>query len=272
MTIRNILCAYSGEEARHSGLRYSIKIAQHHGGFLTGVVSHAEPELKTRYGTQLPPDVIEILLKTDKERVQEIADRFLLEIANADFTDRSDFIELTDRFGTALDQFARSFDLVVTGVHSGDLARTHLAANPDLIALRSGRPVLVVPNDYEGEQLTEHALVAWDGKRSAARALGDAMPILEEKAKVTVLTVGKQPPEGLERLLLNLERHGINAHSLHKTKLSSVGRTVLQAVEDQSAQLLVMGAYEHSKFSHDLFGGVTTDVLKASPVPVFLSH
>lgn len=272
MTTRNILCAYSGEEARLSGLRYAIKIAKYHDGWLTGVISHSAPVLQTRFGGRLPTDVIEQLQQADQERLQKMGERFYLEADRADFRDRSDFVELEDEANLVLSEFARTFDLIVTGVQTSDAGDVHLAANPDTLALRSGRPVLIVPNEYKSEGLAKHAVVAWDGKRSAARALGDAMSILEDKAKVTVLSVGTKAPEGIDRLLLNLERHGIQAELALRPRKKSVGQTVLNTVEELGAELIVMGAYEHSKFSHDFFGGVTTDVMKDSPVPVFMSH
>ncbi len=102
--------------------------------------------------------------------------------------------------------------------------------------------------------------------------MGDAMSILENKARVTVLCVGKAAPKGTDRLIRNLERHGINVDLVIKPRHHSIGNTVLETTTELDAQLIVMGAYEHSKFSHDLFGGPTTDVISNTKVPVFLSH
>ena len=151
-----------------------------------------------------------------------------------------------------------------------------MAVMPDVLALQSGRPVLIVPDGYEAEALAEHAIVAWDGKRAAARAIGGALSILQDKAKVTVLTVGnvslgeELPGGGIMTLL---ERHGINASHLHKNAgARSTARVIEETARDISAKLIVMGAFEHSKFAHDLFGGVTTEILKTASVPVFMSH
>ena len=146
---------------------------------------------------------------------------------------------------------------------------------PDLIALRSGRPVLIVPESYAAPALSDHVLVAWDGKRAAARALGDAMDIIEGKRQVTILTVGTDTPDPVadDGILRYLARHGITANRLHR---SAQGRNIASVIEDVAdeagAKLIVMGAYEHSKFSQDVFGGVTHDVLKTARVPVFMSH
>ena len=165
--------------------------------------------------------------------------------------------------------------MVITGFHSHQSKEAHRAASPDMIALTSGRPVLIIPQNYSSQELADHAMVAWDGKRSASRALGDAMSILETKPKVTVLTVGNAEPDArsIEVLLRNLERHKITANHVHR---SGRGRKIAIEIEDTAAELgaklVVMGAYEHSKFSQDIFGGVTHEVMRTTRVPVLMSH
>lgn len=272
MTIRNILCTYNGSNTSVSSLKYAIRVTQYHEGWLTGIVRHGRPEIETRFGGQLPRDVIETLHQQDAERIKEVSDSFQGEVTSAGLQDRSEFVELEDVADVALSEFSRSFDLIVTGVPEKDMTATHLAAHPDVIALRSGRPVVIVPDGYVTEGIADHAIVAWDGKRSAARAVGDAMSVLEDKPRVTILCVGKSAPDGTDRLITNLKRHGINAELELRPKDHSIGKSIIGAAEDLGAKLIVMGAYEHSKFSHDLFGGVTTDVIDATKVPVFMSH
>lgn len=138
--------------------------------------------------------------------------------------------------------------------------------------MRSGRPVLVVPNDYTAAGLAERALVAWDGNRASARAIADAMDILAEKAQVVPLSVGKDLQESTDRMRQNLERHGVTVTVEQRPKSGSVADTILAAASEHDAKLVVVGAYEHSKFSHDLWGGVTTEIQAKSKVPVFMSH
>lgn len=272
MGTRNILCTYNGKDTAISSLRYAIKIAQHHDGWLTGVVRHGRPVLETRFGGQLPSEVIKNMHDIDMARIKEVSDSFTSETAARGLAERAEFVEIEENEDLALGKFARSYDLIVTGIPENEMSATHLTAHPDVIALHSGRPILIVPDDYEKEGLADHAVVAWDGKRSAARALGDAMPVLEEKAKVTVLCVGKSAPDGTDRLIKNLGRHGIDADLIIRPRQHSVGQTILDAARELGAQLIVMGAYEHSKFSHDFFGGATTDVIAGTNVPVFMSH
>ena len=275
MGIKNILCDYSGNANRGSGLRHGLKLAEHHDAWLTGVLRHGRPVLEKRFELQVPDDVLEKLRQSDAARIRAVKDRFDDLVLEKGRSQKSEFIDLDPRDGLALSEFARSFDLVVTGNHSEDLSEEHMTAHPDLIALRSGRPVLVVPNGYEAPGLAEHALVAWDGKRSAARAVGDAMSILEEKAKVTVLTIGRSAPATVPGggIVTALQRHGINAGHLHRHREGKTVAETIESVADEiDARLIIMGAYEHSKFAQDIFGGVTNEVLKTARVPVFLAH
>ncbi len=272
MSIKCILSAYSGDASKGSGLRYAQMLAKHHGAWLTGVLRHNQSELERTLRSHVPQQFLTSFFEAEKARIDEVSVRFHKSVTQAGLADKSDFVDLSAQDGMPLSEFARSFDLIVTGVHSRAENEEHLSANSDLIALRSGRPVLVIPDAYASDSLAEHALVAWDGKRSSARAIGDAMPALEEKAKVTVLSVGTKKVPGTDTLLRNLGRHGIDADFLLKPRQGSIAGTILSVAGDVSAKLVVMGAFEHSKFSHDVFGGVTTDVIQKSDIPVLLSH
>jgi nucleotide-binding universal stress UspA family protein len=272
MSIKSILSAYSGDAAKGSGLRHALLLAKHHDAWITGVLRHSQSDMERTLRGIVPKGYLKSFFDAEQLRIKEVAERFQVITAGAGLADKCEFVDLSTAKGVSLSEYARSFDLVVTGVHSQNENEEHLSANPDLIALRSGRPVLVVPDAYTADGLAEHALVAWDGKRSSARALGDAMSSLEEKAKVTLLTVGSKQAPGTDILLRNLERHGIDADLILKSRRKSVANTILTTAEEVSAKLVVMGAFEHSKFSHDMFGGVTTDVMRDANVPVFLSH
>lgn len=274
MTIKNILLAYSGEDAYRSSLRHAIKLARFHDGWLTAMFRNGQ-SFFDRFGGGLTSDLRQKLRDVEEQDVREAIEAFNLAITEAGLQERAEFLD-PERVGKTLpSEMARHYDLVVTGFHTDHPNEEHLAASPDMIALKSGRPVLVVPQSYDSPGLADHALLAWDGKRSAARALGDAMGILEGKRRVTVLTVGasepKPSPDG--GILRHLERHGVAARHVHKFgKGKSVAAEIEDVADELGAKLIVMGAFEHSKFSQDLFGGVTHEVLKTARVPVFMSH
>lgn len=272
MTVKNILCAYSGEASRGSGLLHAIKLAHHHDAFLTGVLRHGPLLIEKRISTLVPDIALQPLRDADAAMMANVRQRFEEMVEAAGLSDRAEFVELERAEVGALADYARTFDLVVAGAGSDVANEAHVSSNPDLVALRSGRPVLVVPNGYDAPGLADHAIVAWDGKRSAARAVGDAMPYLEEKASVTLVTVGGEEAPGTATLVRNLSRHGIDARAVRRPLQSSTAATLIETAREVGARLIVMGAFEHSKFAHDLWGGVTTDVIRDTDVPVFMSH
>ncbi|OAN76438.1 hypothetical protein A8B78_02845 [Jannaschia sp. EhC01] len=272
MTVKNILIAYSGWDASQSPLEHALKIATDHDAWLTGVVGHGRSRVLSMLGGQAPREVLETIQKTEASEIARVKEVFMELVGQQGRADFADIFDVVDQDGATVASIARTYDLVVTAPQTHDAVEKHMSASPDMIALQSGRPVLVVPKDFDAPGLSTHVAVAWDGKRAAARAIGDAMSMLEEKGKVTVLTIGKTTPPGTDRLITNLKRHGINAEHSQRTKSGSIGDTILKATQEIGADLIVMGAYEHSKFSHDLFGGVTTDVIAGSKVPVLMSH
>ena len=271
MDCKSILCAYSGEKARGSGLRHAIKLAKHHGAHLTSVLWHGVPTLEKRYSAHLPDAVLEQLRDADRQHIVEISERFREAVAAAGIEAESEFVEIDASHDGSLAEFSHSFDLIVTGVHTDVANEEHLSAYPDLLALKSGRPVVVVPDGYDGDGLADKALVAWDGKRASARAIGDAMLVLAKKTSVTLLSVGATP-RGTERMVQNMRRHGVDVAAKTVKRSGSIAETILAEAKTADARLIVMGAFEHSKFSHDLFGGVTTDVIAKTSVPVFMAH
>ncbi|MEM9320497.1 MAG: universal stress protein [Pseudomonadota bacterium] len=270
MFIKSILCAYSGDAARGSGLRHAVKLARNHNAQLTGVLRHGTSAVSGRYALEVPENLLERLREIDAAHIEEVAKRFHQITSEAGLRD-TEFVEIDPEKDGSLSAFARAFDLVVTGVPQDAAVESHLSCHPDVLALKSGRPVLVVPHGYEAEGLADRAVVAWDGKRSAARALGDAMDVLAEKSHVTLLTVGPGT-FGTERIAQNMARHGISVDTRTVPRDGSIAQTLLAEAQRDGAKLMVMGAYEHSKFAHDIFGGVTTDVIAHAPFPIFLAH
>lgn len=270
MAFKNLLLTYGGLNAFESSLSHAIKLTRHYDGWLTCAV-RGRPPFLNRYGGGLDVNLREMLQQAGNDEILAAKDTFNAAVHGTDIHDRCTFLGPND-IGTAQPgELARHYDMVITGLH---VDADHVES-PDMLALSSGRPVLVVPPGYKASKLADHALVAWDGKRSAARTLGDAMSVLEDKGRVTILTVGRHHPEWPVDggILRHLERHGVEANHVHKT---GHGKSIAAEIEDTAdeirAKLIVMGAYEHSKFSQELFGGVTHEVLRTARVPVFMAH
>jgi len=174
----------------------------------------------------------------------------------------------------------RYADLIVIGqLDAYDSQAGLLRARPEEVTMLAGRPVLVVPFTGHFERLGARVLVGWDASREAARAVGDAMPLLARAEKVTVLTIdAEESPFGHGEIpgadiALHLARHGVEAEVERTVSAGiGIGNTLLSRAADYEANLLVMGAYGHSRVRELLLGGTTRTVLTSMTLPVLMSH
>jgi nucleotide-binding universal stress UspA family protein len=177
--------------------------------------------------------------------------------------------------GELFGRMARRFDLAV--VRQAEPGRTTPA--PLLIEaalFETGRPAVVVPYIHKGGVELDRVMVCWDGSRSAARAVGDAMPFLEraEKVEVVLVTAHDQSDEtpGAD-IAQHLARHGVAVEVKQiVTPDADTAGVLLSHAADTSADLLVLGGYGHSRLREFVLGGVTRSILEAMTAPTLMSH
>lgn len=273
MSIRSILSCYTGNGGGPAALHMAILMAQKYDARITGALWQAPNPLRRRAGAFFTREIDSILDQAEVEQADTRRTAFMAAINAAGLADRADFTVLNSkRRGIA--ETARAHDVIVMGSNAPDEQPDDFTVRPDVVALRSGRPVVIVPHDFDAPAIVETAVVAWDGKRASARALSDAMHILGTKDRVTLLAVGDDiaPDHGQDALRL-LALHGVEADvTTVPPRSRGIGRTILDACDRLGAGLLIMGAYEHSKFSEDLLGGVTRDILENARLPVLMAH
>lgn len=182
----------------------------------------------------------------------------------------------------ALIDHARCTDLVVIGQRdpaedNGEFAESLANA----VVLQSGRPVLVIPYAAAPAAIGTTVLVAWNSTRESARAVADAMPLLARAEKVFLLSIDSseednETPAHLtaqQRVTSWLRYHGIDAATRHYESIDAdVGEFILSQSADLGADLIVMGAYSHSRLQERVLGGVTRRLLEAMTAPVLMSH
>lgn len=172
-------------------------------------------------------------------------------------------------------RIARYFDLtIIQQPEPGHWDGTELLLESALF--HSGRPLLVVPYIQASPARLERIIFAWDGSATAARALADGMGLLRHAKHVEIVTVDRgQPamvdPPGFD-LCTNLGHHSIAAERKRLPTSLDVAATLLSHAADTGADLLIMGAYRHSRFREQFLGGPTDRILKTMTVPVLLSH
>jgi len=272
MTIKNILVSYNGSEAADAALKTALIMAERYQAHLTGILAHGLPSMLYAYGGQVPQSAIDQIEAADRVHREEVKTAFFKLCASTP-DERVHFLDVYGEADETLMEVALGYDLVVLAPVEKRSNFPHMDVHPDVIARNSGKPVMMVPKGYDPTAFNENMLLAWDGKRAAARALNAALALLQPETALTVLTIGA--PERAEAkaqpAMQQLQRHGY-APKLITLKAKKVAKAILSTAAEEGAGLLVMGAYEHAKLAEDLFGGVTNTVLKKTKIPVLLSH
>jgi nucleotide-binding universal stress UspA family protein len=174
---------------------------------------------------------------------------------------------------------ARYADLVVIGQQNAEWPSGVHRDFERSVPLAVGRPVLVVPYAFERRPIGHRVLIAWNSSREAARAVSDAMPLLRRASHVHV--VAFQPEisrdaHGAEPgadIALYLTRHGVKVTvSRYDAPDVDIGNQLLSRAFDLSADLIVMGAWGHSRLRELVLGGVTRTLLESMTVPVLMAH
>jgi nucleotide-binding universal stress UspA family protein len=170
---------------------------------------------------------------------------------------------------------SRAADLIVAGgvTHPGD---SYCVAPPVELALISGRPVLIAPSKGKALSATT-VLLAWKDTREARRALSDSLPFLTEAEQVEVLEVchaddAEDAQFRVDDVVAGLRRHGVKAVAKVLVEGAANGFHLIARAKEIGADLIVAGAYGHSRLGEWIFGGVTADLLSQDELHLLLSH
>lgn len=280
MAYKTLLVEIDETKANRGRLQAAIELARAHEAHLTGLYVIRDPDLPGFVTAQLPQDAIE----AQRGGAQEAAD-----VAAAAFraqTEREG-INADTRIARAganvvaavVARHARYADLVIAGQADPDEpgpGGQHLVED---LVLSAGRPVLAVPYIGAPRPIGRTVTVAWNAGREAARAVADAMPILETAQNVHVVMIDPvSSPDGHGEepgadIALSLARHGIKAqaHVVAAGDLEA-GDAILSWLADSDSDLLVMGLYGHARFREMVLGGVSRRILESMTVPVLMSR
>ncbi len=276
MSIKDVLLHIDNTKSCAARTEYAASLARDYEAHLTGVYLMSTWTIPAYVDAQIPADVLEQQAK----RAESEADK-----AKQQFESRCEYYGVQAEWrsvdGNPVEELvrnARYSDLVVLGQTERELPEFLELAFADRVALESGRPVLVVPSIGVKGYVIERILVAWSGSRESVRAVNDALPMLKRAKIVIVLTVNL-PAEERDNdipgaaISLHLSRHGVNAQaeSISNAEIS-IGDVLLSRSADKSADLIVMGAYGHSRFRELVLGGATRHLLNHMTVPVLFSH
>jgi nucleotide-binding universal stress UspA family protein len=174
---------------------------------------------------------------------------------------------------------ARYADLTVIVRPSHDWQHELRTRMLEGVLFAGGRPLLLMPPRWQRSAIGRNVVVAWNGKREAARALADASPFLERADTISIVTVdaghlGSGLGHGsADRIALHLARRGQSAACRHIGDLGlGEAHALFAEANALSADLVVMGGYGRSRLDEFIFGGVTHQAINTAKIPIFMSH
>lgn len=275
MAYKNLLVQLDDRKSCAGRVAAAIGLAQTHSAHLTGLYVAADITIPGGLVGEVTPEFVHML----KERRQDAMDGAkkgfddVVSKAGLSADCRTDH-SLGGRISSIVARHARYADMVILGQPEND---GHETGNVEDVIMASGRPALVVPYIGAHETIGRRPMIAWDGGREAARAVNDALPMLEKAETVRVIAVnpdsGDHGPEPGADIALHLARHGLKVEIQHlEVHGMSIADSILSRMADQDIDLLVMGAYGHSRVREWVLGGTTRQIFAQMTVPVLMSH
>lgn len=274
--IKDLLVNLSIDGKTDPAADYAIALAMALDAHLAAVAFSYEPIMPLTVMGGAPANFIDAQRRENDVAAQEAVNRFEEAARLAGLLVASQVVSTSlsgaaDTFG----RMTRRFDLSLLAQTPADKA-----APEELIAesalFQSGRPVIMVPYIHRGGLKLDRVMVCWDGGRAAARAIGDAMPLLQRAKAVDVVMVlgeeGKHDALPGAEMGAHLARHGLAVEVKRIVADGSVQDTLLSYAADIGADFLVMGGYGHSRLREFILGGVTRSMLASMTVPCFMSH
>ncbi|HET6159510.1 MAG TPA: universal stress protein [Dongiaceae bacterium] len=177
-----------------------------------------------------------------------------------------------------LARFGRLTDLIIMARPKSEQALDLVAVAVEDALFSAGRPVLLIPSDCTPAHLEAmikgSAVISWNGSIEAIRSISAARPLLQDRPRVRVINVqdGHAGVQSAADLVHYLAWQGIAASVGETAEAGSIAERLLAASREVEAGLLVMGAYTHSRLKHLVLGGVTSHMIDAANIPVFMTH
>jgi nucleotide-binding universal stress UspA family protein len=267
------------DAGKRVGERVAIgrRLADAFDAHLTGLFALSSPRIPSYALAEAGPVVIEAEARYRSEASRVVEQAF--KAATAGLARSAEFRSTMRDALVATQLSARYADLVIIGQPEPEVGAGLADDFAEELVLSAGRPVLFVPYAGTFPEVGRRVLIAWNAGREAARAVTDALPLLARAS--TVQVVAFDPGKGGADhgdipgadIALVLARHGVKVSvAQQQSEDVDVGNQILSRAADMQADLIVMGAYGHSRLRELVLGGVTRTLLDTMTVPVLMSH
>ncbi|MGB3472462.1 MAG: universal stress protein [Erythrobacter sp.] len=276
-SMRSILLHVYDDKCFEARLQVALDLARQYQGRIT--CAHAAP-----YDFGMPTDFYGAMSAEMMVEYNKTAKKFRAHIEN-ELSNEGVAWDWVTSSGPAMDMIgchAPIHDIVIVGAHDP----LQISGSPSRFVSelleRVRAPILVVPENVRSFDVERPVAIAWNGAPESAHALRAALPVISRSSSVHVLSVKEKKKTSLRKKFdlpsmkasEYLAQHDVKSEltQLPQQKGESIADTLVNAAEGREAGYIVMGAYGHSRFRERILGGVTRDMLRDPPLPLFLAH
>ena len=258
MAYKDILVYLDPTDDARERLRLAVSLALAHGARLIGVDASSDAAFVGAWG----------------EKALRIVGDFEAAVKAAGLAGRFVGAEAALTVGG---EYGHCVDLIIAP-RPEDEARALIRSEiPDGALIASGAPMLILPQNWKPAPVGENVVIAWNASREATRAVHDAMPLLARAKKVIIFTFSARDSAlraTSEMLAEHLQRHGVVAQISDWIDTGDISamEALFASLDTQDADLIVAGAFGHSRLFESLFGGVSVDLMGQPTAPILMSH
>jgi nucleotide-binding universal stress UspA family protein len=270
MSIKDIVVYVDNDKDCENRLESATSLCKTFEARLNGLYLLQKISIPAYAGAYVPVEVFEA---NDEETVK------LRDKAKAVFTAKSDSQNIDCQFhavegdvGSELNRYSCYADLLIVPQRKSDRFDFNPYYQLSDVLLGAACPVLLLPDRKPPALPPQTALLAWNGERECARALKAAMPMLSQVKKIDVVSINDEDDD-TKMIIDHINRHGINTevHSQQGSHFDN-GEALLGQATELHSEMLIMGAYGHSRIRELMLGGTTRHVLEHTRLPVLFSH
>lgn len=278
MALKTLLVCLTAPEHADTLMKVAVPLARKHNAHLIGLHTIEALVVYPGIAMHIPEPAFKVFNDSQREQSAKIKDIFSHHTKNEDFP--SEFRLLRAESATATERMiesARAADLVIAALADKDIDRFDQRHAQENLIRSSGRPVIVVPTNYEGPDIGANILIGWTDTGESARAAHDVLSFADQGAEVTLLRVGTPPADTLRDadaidIAETIARHGFKTTLDTRTKDGdSVAEVLENTAFEIGADLIVTGAYGHSKAYDFVIGATTQALLRDVRMPVMFS-
>ena len=270
MAIKDVLVYVDNDKACGNRTLTAANLCNHFGAHLAGLYVMRNLFVPNFPHEYVSAAVYEII---DKQSVEQRDSAKIIFTKNSLVADSAgEFRAVEGHVTNTLSVQSRYVDLLLVPRKQDDESNLNIQYQLGSILLNSACPVLVLPDSKPVTLPPQRVIVGWDGSRECAAALMAALPMLAQVEKIDVVSVSSDEADAIA-ITTHINRHCINAEThLVGSSKKGAGRALLEKATELRSQLLVMGAYGHSRFHELVLGGATKYILEHAQLPVLFMH